>query len=295
MPKEQITNLKVLARTRCHLIEQRVTSISQLQTAIEQVAPLFPTVLNPGSLTALTLVNKFPSPAEWSKEGNRKIIMAMLETLPRRGKLYAEQKYKVLLSCAQDAEVTGIWIAAYFSTIQRYASIVHFLNSEIKVIDNQIKELSAQLPEVELLTSIPGIGDTLAPLLLGEIGDIERFINAKQLVAFSGIDPSVRQSGNYVGTKNKVTKRGSPFLRHALYIAATTSVRKESKGSQVNSVIYEYYTHKVETKARKQALGAVMNKLLRIIFSVLKNKQPFRLITPDQQVEMHQKAQQKAA
>jgi transposase len=295
MPKEQITNLKVLARTRCHLIEQRATSINQLQTAIEQVAPLFPTILNPGSLTALTLVNKYPSPAEWSKKANRKIIMTLFETLPRRGKLYAEQKYKALLSCAQDAEVTGIWMAAYFSTIQRYASIVQFLNSEIKVIDSQIEELSAQLPEVGLLTSIPGIGDTLAPLLLGEIGDIERFINAKQLVAFSGIDPSVRQSGNYVGTKNKVTKRGSPFLRHALYIAATTSVRKESKGSQVNSVIYEYYTRKVETKAKKQALGTVMNKLLRIIFSVLKNKQPFRLITPDQQVEMYQKVQQKVA
>jgi len=98
-----------------------------------------------------------------------------------------------------------------------------------------------------------------------------------------------------VGTKNKVTKRGSPFLRHALYIAATTSVRKESKGSQVNSVIYEYYIRKIKTKAKKQALGAVMNKLLRIIFSVLKNKQPFRLITPNQQVEIYQKVQQKAA
>lgn len=295
MPNEQISNLKVLARTRCHLIEQRSISINQLQTAIEQVAPLFPTILNPGSLTALTLVNKFPSPAEWTKKSNRKMIMTMLETLPRRGKLYAQQKYEALLSCAQDAEVTGIWIAAYFSTIQRYASIVQFLDAEIKVIDSQIEQLSAQLPEVALLTSIPGIGNTLAPLLLGEIGEIERFINAKQLVAFSGIDPSVRQSGNYVGTKNKVTKRGSPFLRHALYIAATTSVRKESKGSQVNSVIYEYYTRKIETKAKKQALGAVMNKLLRIIFSVLKNKQSFRLITPYQQVQMYQKVQQKTA
>jgi hypothetical protein len=295
MQKEQITNLKVLARTRCHLVEQRITSKNQLQAAIEQVAPLFPNVLNPGSLTALTLVNKFPSPAEWLKKSNRKIIMTMLEILPRRGKLYAQNKYEALLSCAQDAEVTGIWIAGFFSTIQRYASIVQFLDAEIKVVDDQIEELSAQLPEITLLTSIPGIGDTLASLLLGEIGDIDRFTNAKQLVAFSGIDPTVRQSGNYVGTKNKVTKRGSPFLRHALYIAATTSVRKESKGSQVNSVIYEYYKRKIETKTKKQSLGAVMNKLLRIIFSVLKNKQPFRLITSDQQVEIYQKVRQKVA
>ncbi|SMD00491.1 hypothetical protein SAMN04488500_14911 [Sporomusa malonica] len=60
-------------------------------------------------------------------------------------------------------------------------------------------------------------------------------------------------------------------------------------------MIYEYYQRKIETKTKKQALGAVMNKLLRIIFSVLKSKQSFRLITPEQQVEMYQKILQKAA
>lgn len=64
----------------------------------------------------------------------------------------------------------------------------------------------------------------MALIILGEIGNIDRFMNAKQLVAFSGIDPSVKQSGNVVGTKNKITKRGSPFQRHTLYIAATTSI-----------------------------------------------------------------------
>jgi hypothetical protein len=56
-----------------------------------KVAPLFPNVLNPGSLTALVLVNKFSSPAEWLKKSNRKIIMTMLEILPRHGKLYAQK------------------------------------------------------------------------------------------------------------------------------------------------------------------------------------------------------------
>ena len=60
-------------------------------------------------------------------------------------------------------------------------------------------------------------------------------------------------------------------------------------------MIYEYYQRKIETKTKKQALGAVMNKLLRIIFSVLKNQQSFRLISPDKQVEMYQKRLKKAA
>ena len=295
MPKEQLANLKVLARTRGQLVEQRASLINKLQCAIEQIAPLFPTVLNPGSLTALTLVSKFPTPCEWSKKANQPVILDMLQTVSRKGRLYAQQKYAELLSCADDAQVTGISLSAYTATIQCYASVVQSLDAQISLLDDQIKALAEQLPAITFLKSIPGIGDTLAAIILGEIGDIERFANAKQLVAFSGIDPSVKQSCNFVGTKNKVTKRGSPFLRHALYIAATTSIRKESKGSQVNSVIYEYYQRKIETKTKKQALGAVMNKLLRIIFSVLKNKQPFRLITPDQQVELYQKHLQKAA
>ncbi|WP_255711549.1 transposase [Pelosinus baikalensis] len=115
------------------------------------------------------------------------------------------------------------------------------------------------------------------------------------MVTYCGMDPSVRQSGNYVGTKNRVTKRGSPFLRRSLYMAATTAIRKNGKGSLVNEVIYDYYQKKVQSKTRKQALGAVMNKLLRIIFSVLKSKQAFRVITPDEQVQLYQKCQTKAA
>lgn len=157
----------------------------------------------------------------------------MLETLPRKGKLYAQQKYTALLSCADDAQVTGISLGAYACTIRCYANIVQSLDVQIRVIDEQIEVLCEQLPKVALLKSIPGIGDALAPIVLGEIGDIDQFMNAKQLVAFSGIDPSVKQSGNLVGIKNKVTKRGPPFLRHALYIAATTSIRKELKGSHI--------------------------------------------------------------
>jgi hypothetical protein len=178
------------------------------------------------------------------------------------------------LDCAKDAEVTGIQLSANFSVIQIYASNIQFMDTKIKAINGEINKWAEQLPEIALLKSIPGIGETLAPLIVGEIGDIMRFTNVKQLVAYCGIDPSVRQSGNFVGTRNKVTKRGSPFLRRALYVAATTAIRKNPNGWLVNPVIYEYYKKKIESKPKKQALGAVMNKLLRIIFSVLKNKQP---------------------
>lgn len=121
-------------------------------------------------------------------------------------------------------------------------------------------------------------------MIASEIGDINRFKNAKQLVAYCGIDPTVRQSGSFTGTRNRLTKRGSPYLRKALYIAATVAIRQDKAENCVNPVLHAYYQQNIQSKAKKQALGAVMNKLARIVFSVLSNRQPFTLITPEEQV-----------
>lgn len=219
----------------------------------------------------------------------------MLETLPRKGKEYGRKKYEALLACATDALMTGIDLTAQGVVVQVYANSLRFIDQQLALLDKQMEALANQIPELALLKSIPGIGTTLASLILGEIGDISRFTKAKQLVAYCGMDPSVRQSGNFVGTKNRVSKRGSPFLRRSLYLVATTAVRKDAKGRLVNSVMYEYYQKKLLTKTKKQALGAVMNKLLRIIFSVLKHNQAFRLITAAEQVRLYQDSRKKAA
>jgi len=292
---DALANLKLLARTRFQLVAQRTSLLNQLTAAIEQVAPLFPKVLKPASLTALTLLTQFPSPTQWLQEEHREIILTMLESLPRKGKAYGKQKYEALLDCARDAQVTGINLTAHVAAVQVYVNSVGFMDQQLALLEAQIDELAEQIPGLLLLRSIPGIAAFLAALILGEIGDISRFSNAKQLVAYCGMDPSVRQSGNYVGTKNTVTKRGSPFLRRSLYIAATTAIRKDAKGRLVNPVIYDYYQKKLLSKTKKQALGAVMNKLLRIIFSVLKNEQEFRLITPEEQVCLYQNARKKVA
>jgi transposase len=146
--------------------------------------------------------------------------------------------------------------------------------------------LSIDIPAVELLESIPGIGERLAPVFAAEIGDISRFKTAKQLIAYCGIDPSVKQSGSFTGTKNKFTKRGSPHLRYALYMAAIVSLKHKS-GNYNNRILYDYYERKIQSKAKKQAIGAVMNKLVRIIFSVLKNRRKYIPITPERQIEIH--------
>jgi len=84
-------------------------------------------------------------------------------------------------------------------------------------------------------------------------------------------------------------------LRRAIYIAAVVAVRQDAKGKCVNPVLNDYYQQKIRSKPKKQALGAVMNKLLRIIFSVLKKQKPFVLITAEEQKALYRQEQLKVA
>jgi transposase len=269
--------------------------LNQLVSAVEQVMPAFTKIFDTlASKTALALLIQYPSPDALAN-ATKDELLDLIQTHSKMGSIYAHKKYELLLKCIDDAKVTGILMDGYYAIIRIYAENVKHINEQLKVIDKEIEQLALSLQELPLLESIPGIGKKLAPIIASEIGDIARFNNAKQLVAYCGIDPSVRQSGNFTGTKNKFTKRGSSYIRRALYLAATVAIRKNSKGTFVNQVLYDYYQEKIKSKARKQALGAVMNKLIRIIFSVLKNKEQFTLITPQEQIKKYRSPIKKVA
>lgn len=103
---------------------------------------------------------------------------------------------------------------------------------QLKLLIEQITFIEAQVSDVETeiniildkinspITTIPGIGSVTAAVILGEIGDISRFSNASKLAAYAGIDASVSQSGEYQSSSSKMSKRGSPYLRKALFNAA---------------------------------------------------------------------------
>jgi transposase len=287
MPNDEMANLKILTRSNYHLSQQRVQVVNQLRSEIDQVWPEFTKIFaDIASKTVLSLLTAYPAPANLLAAPKKKIV-ALIMSNSRRGKNYALEKYKALQRCAKNALIFGTQLDGLFTCIELHVSILQQMNEKIEHLEIKINEFTIRIPAIKLLESIPGIGAKLAATIVAEIGDISRFKNAKQLVAYCGIDPSVKQSGSFTGTMNSFTKRGSPYVRRALYIAATVAIRKSSKGKCVNEVIYEYYQDKIKYKARKQALGAVMNKLVRIIFSVLKNERSFILITPVQQKELY--------
>ena len=280
-------NLKTLSRASVLLSEQRVTMVNQLTATVEQVMPTYSKVFsNIASDTSLELLIRYSSPHAL-QQAPKDDIMNLIRTCSRRGLKYSQAKYESLLSCIEESKSIGILLEGLYEVIRIYAINLKHINGQIKELEAKIDSLSINIPAINLLATIPGIGKKLAHILASEIGDINRFKNAKQLVAYCGIDPSVKQSGNFNGTKNRITKRGSPFVRKALYIAATVVIRQGVKGALVNPVLHTYYQNKVQTKAKKQALGAVMNKLLRIVYSVLKHGKPFEFITPEEQEKQY--------
>lgn len=130
---------------------------------------------------------------------------------------------------------------------------------------NQMIDLAKELPNYELLLSIPGISSNLASRIIAELGDINRFSRIRQITAYAGLDPTVYQSGEIDGMHLRITKKGNKHLRCLLYLAIQNTLQRENKVS-------EFYNKKIAAGMNpKAAKVACMNKLIRIIYSMCKN------------------------
>ncbi len=120
-----------------------------------------------------------------------------------------------------------------------------------------------------LLTSLVGIGPAIAVSLAAEIGDISRFASAKQLVAYAGLDPRVRQSGTVLRRNTRLTKRGSAELRHSLFLAANIARQHDPE-------LKAYYQKKrTEGRTYTEATVATARKVCYRVFAVLSRGTPY--------------------
>ncbi len=119
------------------------------------------------------------------------------------------------------------------------------------------------------MSSIKGVSEKLARLFLAEIGDIKRFDNAKKLIKYAGTDPVIKESGKWY-VKMSISKQGNPHLRNILYQMAVGVV------SRKNPVFRNYWERKYkEFRSYKKAMIAVVNKLIKVIFAMLKTETYF--------------------
>lgn len=154
------------------------------------------------------------------------------------------------------------------SKIRRLLSIQNELSFLDEELQNSLEDTDIN-DDIELLQSIPGIGSITSKNFMVEVSSVDKFNSVKQLCAFIGIDPSIKQSGTSVNFTGKISKRGNANLRRTIWQMAIGAIRTCQKFN-------DYYSKKrAEGKKFKQAVIAVANKLLRTIFVLLKNKTKF--------------------
>ena len=139
------------------------------------------------------------------------------------------------------------------------------IDDSLFTILSRMKELAKSLPEYSTVRAMGGVGDVLAPKLIAEIGDVRRLHSAKALIAWAGIDPPPYESGQFVGTNRKISKKGSSTLRKTGY-----EVMRVLKSHQApkDCTVYNYILKKeAEGKSKKQAKIAGLNKFLRIYYA----------------------------
>ena len=291
IPNDTIDCLKSLCRQYYKMTDQLTAYKNKLIGIVDQVMLNFTDVFkNATCKTALALLEKYPTPSHMLK-GNRDKIISLIRKTSKMGIKWATSKYELLIKKAKDFEPLSIGSPANLSLIQININMVRTLEKSISDIEDAISKLieddkKQDMPvlalTLELLCSIPGIGPMTAATTIAEVGDFSAFQKPNELVAYFGIDPSVKQSGKFEGNRNKMSKRGSRFLRRVLYTSALANIRKNRNGELNNPVLHKYYQKKCVSKIKKVALGAVMHKLVSIIFAVLRDKKPFELKTPEE-------------
>lgn len=140
------------------------------------------------------------------------------------------------------------------------------------ITDEIMQQVALDRSEAErLIDSIPGFSVKLAAIVHHELGNVRRFDNAKRLVAYAGLDPRIKQSGHTLNTTGHITKRGSTYLRYALYLAANIARLHDPE------LRMYYVKKKTEGRSHKETLCIIARKLLHRIYAVLKAGRPYEI------------------
>ena len=268
LPKESFISqeFKELARERERIVKQ----IAKLKNDIEKLCVvLFPELerrVNIYSAGILRLLENFPSARLIDKASVDEIKQALASKKEGRTVAISPQEIKKLAKNS---------IAQFFPARELILSCkikeLSFLNQTLDSINKLLKEVcekGSKSQNIDILTSIKGVGTISAIHFLAEIGDIFRFSSYKKLIAYCGLDPSVCQSGKFMG-KSKISKRGNRHLRRIIYLMTVSVVR-------FNPFFKCYFNkRKKEGLPYRKAILATAHKLLRTIFAMLSNMQRF--------------------
>lgn len=267
LSNEDYLSLRNLSRFRSYLI----SSIGDLKrktiALLDQVFPEYASSFsNIFGKTSKEILSNFSTPSDF-EDINSDDLNTFLESVSKKN--YASKKIDELSKKASSSFGINFCLDSFSLQIKMLIEQISFIQNQVSDVENEIEVLLEKLNSP--ITTIPGIGSVNAATILGEIGDIKRFSNPSKLVAYAGLDASISQSGEYESTYNHMSKRGSPYLRRALFQSAL-------RAEFCDPVFSDYYQKKIsEGKHHLVATNAVARKLCHTIFAVLTKDEPYQV------------------
>ena len=245
-------SIKSLTRLRETLVKQRSKYMVQMTNILDVIFPEFkPFFSNRFSITSIFILEKYKTP---EKIANMRDFNTLNKTSHGR---FSYAKFMKLKDLAKNS--IGESNEIFELELQIILNLYTEIDSKINSLDKQISTIIKELNPPTL--SIPGIGDISCATIISEFGDISRFSDSNKMLAFSGLEPGIIESGT-MSSKGKMVKRGSGYLRHALMNVALVVIAN-------NHTFYEYYYKKrSEGKCHRVALSHVCKKLIRVIYTL---------------------------
>ena len=262
--RPELIQMRELCRLRNRLVKKvsqcKNQAIRNMDILCRGYTEQFDNIFSPSSIAVLKATVRTTRLFEMDQEALEELLMKYMY------KSAAEKKAAKLHALFQNTVIPehmkDICILELHMLIQQHELLsLHIYRVEQR-LEKRVKDLNPHM------ISIPGIGELTTSVVLGELGDLSRFESADQVTAYSGLDPSVMESGRSHKTGH-ISKRGSPMLREALYNAALPAIRANPVCKQL------YQRLRDKGKHHKVCMVAVARKLLHIAYSVEKNKRDF--------------------
>jgi transposase len=258
--------LRQLSRFRFSLIDQVGNAKRRVVAVMDCVFPEYERIFSSVFIKTSRELLKEATTAQDFADFDLQELTTLLNK-SSRGR-FGEDEAQTIKQTAQQSIGISFLVDAARIQLGCLLAQLDFLEQQVAQIDQALDDLMVQLPNQYIMT-ITGIGPVTGAAILGEIGDIRRFPSLKKLVAYAGIDPTVYESGQFQAHKTRMSKRGSPHLRHALWMAAGVARMHDPE-------LKAYYQKKrAEGKAYGTAMGAVCHKLLARIYAVLRDQRPY--------------------
>ena len=283
IPAKLVLELRSLTRNYYNLVDIRSSYVNQLKAHLHTVFPQYLDIFSDVTgNTSMMILENYLTPDKILR-AHRDCLIEKIAKASRKGSQNAAKKYDRLVLAAKSAKVFGCSLDSVFFNISTTLKLIKGMDEAIASTMDQLHSLVKKnhseefIRQICWLDSIPGVGFLSAVTIMCEIGDFSVFKNPKQLFAYFGLDPEVRQSGKFNATEVHMSKRGSRFARRAIFAAALACIRTKRNGEAINPYLHEYYQQKVVAKPKMVALGAVMHKISNYIFAVLRDKADFSL------------------